>query len=115
MINSLVCFGVQAAVVTMTRMQSTFDNTGIAAIGLWVAIIVAYYTGTRLGQLLILEPNLASPVWPPTGIAIATTLRWGYRVGPAIFIGALISSKLDGSEALPLLLSGLNNTLEPIA
>ena len=32
----------------------------------------------------------ASAVWPPTGIALAATLLLGYRIWPAILLGAFL-------------------------
>jgi len=78
-------------------------------------IIALYYAGTRLGQLLILESNLASPVWPPSGIAIAAILRWGFAVSPAVFIGALVSSNWGETPGMFIVLGGLISTLEPMA
>lgn len=70
-----------------------------AALGL--AFALAFVNGT------------VSPVWPPTGLAIAALTFWGTRYWPAIAIGALASNVLLAHE--PLLLStslAAGNTLE---
>ena len=99
----------------MTRIINTTERQPIALLMRWCLIIALYYTGTRLGQLLILESNLASPVWPPGGIAIAVVLRWGFAVSPALFIGALVSSNWGEVPGMLIVLSSLISTLEPMA
>ena len=54
----------------------------------------------------------ASLVWPPTGIAIAGLLVLGYRVWPAILVGAfLVNATAAGSIATSLGIAA-GNTLE---
>jgi integral membrane sensor domain MASE1 len=49
-----------------------------------------YVVAGKLGLSLALVHASASPVWPPTGIALAALLTLGYRVWPAIFAGAFV-------------------------
>src|SRR5207249_11564146 len=54
----------------------------------------------------------ASAVWPPTGIAFAATLLLGYRVWPAILLGAfLVNATTEGSVWTSLGIAS-GNTLE---
>lgn len=99
----------------MTRNKNKLDYSLFEALMRWCLIIAAYYAGTRLGQLLILESHLASPVWPPSGIAIAALLRWGLRVSPALFIGALLASDWSSLSSMFVVVSALIKTLEPMA
>ena len=58
-----------------------------AAYGLELAVIVSAYA--VLGEAGQLVPSLnptAAPCWPPTGIALALLLLWGYRIWPAILV-----------------------------
>ena len=60
-----------------------------AAYGLELAVIVSAYA--VLGEAGQLVPSLnptAAPCWPPTGIALALLLLWGYRIWPAILVGS---------------------------
>ncbi len=57
-----------------------------------LALAVAYYIAARIGLLLAYESSNASPVWPPSGIAIAALLIWGRRYWPGIFLGALAAN-----------------------
>lgn len=53
-----------------------------------VLLAAVYFAGGKLGLMLAFFHPSATPVWPPTGIALAALLLLGYRVWPAIFVGA---------------------------
>ncbi len=85
-------------------------------------IAVSYYFTARLGLTFAFEGTNASPVWMPSGIALAMALLAGYRVWPAIFIGALMAnlqvlsvSELPFSSAFFLSsITAIGNTMETI-
>src|SRR5580658_4772479 len=64
-----------------------------------IAIAVAYF-GIAVSGLLIpwINPT-ATPLWPPTGLALALVLLRGYRIWPAILVGAFFSTVV-GNGAL---------------
>lgn len=65
-----------------------------------VALTVAYFLAGKLGLMMAFVNPSASPVWPPTGIALAALLLLGYRFWPAIFLGAfLVNVTTAGSVA----------------
>lgn len=73
------------------RMQDSWLKTFIAG-----SILSAFYYGSaRLGLGLQFEQTQASPVWPPTGIAIAALFVLGTRYWWAIFLGALLANLGD--------------------
>jgi CheY-like chemotaxis protein len=57
-----------------------------------LGVAVLYYGAARLGLLLAIEGTNASPVWPPSGIALAAVLLLGYRVWPGIVLGAVLAN-----------------------
>lgn len=59
-----------------------------------IATAVIYFVTARLSLLLAEGLTNATSVWPPSGIALAVILLWGYRMGPAIFLGALFANVL---------------------
>ena len=80
---------------------------------------IAYFTFAYLGlRLASINPS-ATPIWPPTGLAIAAILLWGNRVAPAIFIAAFLINQLTaGSIFTSLAIAGeiarqMANTLAP--
>src|SRR5579864_7459122 len=56
----------------------------------------------------------ASPVWPPAGIALAALLVLGYRVWPAIFVGAFVVNFWTTPNIFVSLGIASGNTLEAI-
>jgi PAS domain S-box-containing protein len=60
-----------------------------------LAVIVAIYLGLAgSAQLLPAINPTATPLWPPTGVAIAFVLLHGYRVWPGILLGAFAAHAL---------------------
>ena len=54
------------------------------------ALALAYFSAGRLGLSLAFVHESATAVWPPTGIALAASLVWGYQVWPAVLLGAFL-------------------------
>jgi len=79
----------------------------------WISIILLFQVATELGDSFVLKPGSSGNViWPPTGIAIAAIMYSGYRVIPAIFLAALISSNWSGSHYEAVIINSLIITLE---
>ncbi len=55
-----------------------------------------------------------SPVWPPTGIALAALLILGYQFWPGITLGVLLGSLLTGAPLNLAIGMSLGNTLEAV-
>jgi signal transduction histidine kinase len=79
---------------------------------LLIAFTIIYYVAGKLGlRLAFLHPS-ATPVWPPTGIALAALLLLGSWIWPAIFLGAfLVNLTTAGSVGTSLGIAA-GNTLE---
>ncbi|MFA7059422.1 MAG: MASE1 domain-containing protein [Pedobacter sp.] len=58
------------------------------------AVALAYLLTAKLGFLLALEHTNATAVWPPTGIALAACLLFGFHIWPGIFFGAFLANIL---------------------
>jgi signal transduction histidine kinase len=71
-----------------------------------------YVLAGKLGLSLASVHASASPVWPPTGVALAAFLTLGYRVWPAIFAGAFVVNITTAGSMLTSLGISLGNTLE---
>jgi len=79
-----------------------------------LAVAVVYFFSGKFGLSLAIVNGSATAVWPPTGIALATTLLWGYRLWPGIFIGAfLVNITTQGSWGTSLGIA-TGNTLEAL-
>src|SRR5213596_1815923 len=83
--------------------------SGLPIIGL---LTLVYFVAGKFGLMLASLHASASPVWPPAGIALAALLLLGYRVWPAIFVGAfLVNLSTAGNVATSLAVAS-GNTLE---
>src|SRR5437016_12424362 len=80
-------------------------------------LIVAgvYFLAAKLGLSLVFLNASVSPVWPPTGVAIALVFWLGYRSAPRVLLGALIANYFltDVSLATAVGIS-TGNTLEAV-
>ena len=77
-------------------------------------VAVVYFAGAELGLSLATLHQNVTPVWPPTGIAIAALLIFGGRVWPGIFIGALAANLPTSISAASAVGIATGNTLEAL-
>lgn len=79
-----------------------------------IAIAALYFFAAKLGLAFAIIHTHVSPIWPPTGIAIAAVLLFGYRVAPAIFVGAFLANANGPVSVTAALAIAAGNTLEAI-
>jgi len=78
------------------------------------AITLVYFVAGKVGLSLAFVHTSATAVWPPTGIALAALLLYGYHLWPAIFVGAFLVN-VTTSGAVPSSLGiATGNTLEAL-
>ena len=84
-------------------------------LGLILIVAGVYFLAAKLGLSLAFLNASVSPVWPPTGVAIAIVFWLGYRAAPGVFLGALLANSLLTNVPLATT-SGIaiGNTLEAI-
>src|SRR5215813_11190352 len=64
--------------------------------GLEIAIIAILYVGVASTVALIPPITaLQTPLWPPTGMALALVLLRGYRIWPGIFLGSFSATAIS--------------------
>ena len=80
----------------------------------WALAVLAgvYFAAGKLGLRLAFEHASATAVWPPTGIALAAMLLFGYRMWPAIFVGAFLVNATTAGSVWTSLGIAAGNTLE---
>ncbi len=83
------------------------------ALGL-IALAAIYLVTARLGLGLGAVSGFATPVWPPTGIALFALLCFGARLWPGVFAGALIANLVTGAPPLAALGIAAGNTVEAV-
>ncbi|HKD20139.1 MAG TPA: EAL domain-containing protein [Thermoanaerobaculia bacterium] len=78
------------------------------------ALTVVYFASGKLGLTLAFLNASATPVWPPTGIALAALLLLGLRVWPAIFVGAFFVNLTTAGGVVSSLGIATGNALEAL-
>jgi PAS domain S-box-containing protein len=76
-----------------SRFPDLRELLGIATYVLELIAIAAGYFGLGVSGLVLpwINPT-GTPLWPPTGLALALILLRGYRIWPAIFVGTFFSN-----------------------
>lgn len=73
---------------------------------------IMYFIAGKLGLRLAFVNASATAVWPPTGIALALFLIFGYKIWPVIFLGAFFINLTTAGTILTSLGIAFGNTLE---
>src|SRR5215217_1768852 len=95
--------------------SSKMKRSALPMVGLNLFVAIVYFVGAELGLSLASLHENVTPVWPPTGIAIASVLIFGPRVLPGVFVGAL-AANLPTSLPIPFAFGiATGNMLEALA
>src|ERR1043166_1789931 len=83
----------------MTNPRST-ASTALRWSARALALAAAYFVVAKIGlRYATIGPSI-SPVWPPTGLAVAALMLLGARYWPAILLGAFLA---NATTSIPLL------------
>ena len=75
----------------------------------------AYFATAKLGLALAFEHESITAVWPPTGIALAALVIWGYRMWPGVALGAALANTFTGDVPAGTVVGiTVGNTLEAL-
>lgn len=74
-----------------------------------------YYLAGKFGLQLASLNRSASPVWAPSGIALAAFLIFGIRFWPCVFLAAFLVNITTAGSFLTSFLIAVGNTLEAVA
>src|SRR5438309_10693845 len=89
------------------------DGTAALRMAAALALVAClYYPAARLGLLLQFRHTNVSPVWPPSGVAIAALLVLGRRVWPALAVAAFLVNATTGLSPPVAALVSVGNTGE---
>jgi len=76
-----------------------------------LALVFALYLAAgRLGLAVPFTSGNVSPVWPASGVALASVLLWGYKVWPAIALAAFFVNFLTPIPTVSCIGLALGNT-----
>ncbi|MCW7942875.1 membrane protein [Streptomyces hygroscopicus] len=93
--------------------HETLRRGGVVALEI-CAVTALYYASGKLGLIQQLVRGQVSPLWPPTGIALAGLLLLGPRIWPGIALGALLVNISLGPSVPAVLAIMVGNTLAPL-
>ena len=107
------------AYVKYTRRKSWAPDA--FSLSVMIGLAAAYFLAALLGLRLQIPGTNASPVWPPTGIALAGLLIFGRRAWVGVAVGAFAANFVTLPQELALNLKigtsatiSIGNTLEAI-
>jgi hypothetical protein len=66
----------------------TFAEAGLPWAAAMLLTALAYVVAGVLALLLAIPPGYASPLYPAAGVALASTLVYGWRMLPGVALGA---------------------------
>jgi len=77
--------------------------------------VAGLYIGTaKMGIELPVARGVVTPVWAPTGIALAALILFGPSLWPAVAIGALVANATSGASVPVAAFISVGNTLEAV-
>ena len=80
----------------------------------FVYVLAACLLAGEIGLAVPFTSGNVSPLWPPAGVALAAMLLFGYRIWPAVALGALIVNFFTGVPHLAAVGIALANTVGPL-
>lgn len=95
--------------------KTAVSNSFLRNLAQIVCVAGVYFLFAHLGLYLATLNNVASPVWPATGVALFFLLLWGPRMAFGVFIGAVAANYFTESPISVILGIGLGNALEALA
>ena len=78
-------------------------------------VAVIYFLAAKASLSLAIPPGYATPVWPPSGIALAAALLFGNRVWLGVWLGAALANATIAGSPLLAVIIATGNALEAIA
>jgi integral membrane sensor domain MASE1 len=93
------------------EMSTSFGLRDVVAV---VGVTLAYFLAARFGLSLAFATQQVTAVWPPTGIAFAVYVLFGYRVWPGIFLGAFWVNAISNESLITAAGIAAGNTLTGI-
>lgn len=77
-------------------------------------VLAAYVLAGEIGLAVPFTSGNISPLWPPAGVALAAMVILGYRIWPAVALGAFLVNFFTGIPHLAAAGIALGNTVGPL-
>ncbi len=101
--------------VSSDKNRSINVGNSVNAAAITVVLAAVYFGTSKLGFTMASAAEQVTVVWPPTGIALAAILLFGYRVWPGIALGALLTNYTADEPFATACGIALGNTMEALA
>ena len=95
-------------------MNTSTASSRRPSITLLGSLALAYFATGTFGLGIFIAEGTATLVWPPTGIAIASLLLFGWRLWPGVFVGAFLVNLNIGLPLAAALAIAAGNVAEAL-
>ncbi|HSE30890.1 MAG TPA: PAS domain S-box protein [Pyrinomonadaceae bacterium] len=96
-------------------LDASWPDSRLWQVLILIGVAALYFGAAKLGLSFAYIHSHVSPIWPPTGVAIAAVLLFGYRVAPAILVGAFVANANGPVTFAAAATIAVGNTLEAVA
>jgi signal transduction histidine kinase len=111
---SASCESLEDAAMMSTTHRARVRLPSLSHIAKIVLLAAVYAVLARLGLMMDAVAGFATLVWPPTGIALAALLTFGFSLWPGVALGALVANLWAGAPLLVAAGIAIGNTLEAL-
>lgn len=81
----------------------------------WTVLLILYFVSAKLGIEYAVIGKTVTLIWPPSGIGLAATLIYGYRVWPGIALGSFAANAWTAHLTMDsVFIITAGDTLEPL-
>jgi PAS domain S-box-containing protein len=77
-------------------------------------LAIAYLAAAKVGLELSVAQGVVTPVWAPTGIALAALILLGVRLWPGVLVGAFLANVTSGASLAESTAISAGNTAEAV-
>jgi PAS domain S-box-containing protein len=100
---------------TASTLRRKYPRLSSVLYPLLVSGVAGLYIGAaKLGIELPVAHGVVTPVWAPTGIALAALVLFGPSLWPAVAVGALVANATSGASLPVAAAISVGNTLEAV-
>jgi integral membrane sensor domain MASE1 len=97
------------------QQSTVFGKLSLQTAGQAAALAALYFIAAKLSLAFAIPPGYASPLWVPSGLALAACLLIGPRLWPGIWVGAALVNLTVDQSFIAAVLIGTGNTFEALA
>lgn len=98
----------------LSQLRLLHRSSGYTSIAIFLVFVV-YVLSAKLGLASAFVHPSATAIWPPTGVALAVLILFGYKLWPGIFLGALFANIITAGSIWTSWAIATGNTFEAIA